>query len=160
MTQRALPRNERGVVGGADGLAFGVLILLAGTLVVANAWSVLDHRTALDAAAREYLRAYTEAPSADEAARRGAAAVDAVLNGRDRLPRQLRVTAPDASRFGPCEPVSVALAATVPAMRVPILGELGAVEVTVRHDELVDAHRELLTGPDHDPASTPCELQT
>ena len=61
-------RGQSGVLAGSDGLIFGMLILLAGSLAIVNVWSIIDTRAALDAAAREYLRSYTQQSSATTAA--------------------------------------------------------------------------------------------
>ncbi|MBO0732079.1 MAG: hypothetical protein J2P57_22655, partial [Acidimicrobiaceae bacterium] len=62
----ARPRrdSEEGFAGGAEGLLFGLLIFVAGTLLVANAWSVVETKLAADAAAREAARSYVGAPDA------------------------------------------------------------------------------------------------
>ena len=148
-------RDERGVVAGLEGLVFGVLVLMAGTVLVVDAWSVLDTRSSLDGAAREYLRAYTEAADPRTAADEGDRAARGALDGRGTVPA-VRITAPDPGRFGPCARAEVELAATVPAVRLPFVGDFGTTEIRVRHAELVDAHREVSTGADYDPTDTPC----
>ena len=55
------------------GAAFGVLNFVVGTLLVANAWGVVDAKLAVTSAAREGVRAYVEAPDGE----RGGAADDA-----------------------------------------------------------------------------------
>jgi hypothetical protein len=149
-------RPERGVVAGLEGLVFGSLILLGGTLLVVNAWGVLDTRQALDGGAREYLRAYTEAGDAATAERAGNRALRSALEGRDRLLRTVRVQRPDPGRFGACAEATVALSATVPTVRIPFVGGFGTVEVRVVHHELVDAHGEVIPGAAYDPAATAC----
>lgn len=148
--------NERGVVAGAEALAFGVLVLVVGTAVVVSAWGVLTTRATLDAAAAEYLRAYTEAADGPTAIAAGRAAALGVLNGRGRPPGGIRWHEPDPDRFGPCEPVSVTLRADSPGIRLPGSRTFGPVEVAVTHRELVDARREIRPGTDHDPTRTPC----
>ncbi len=147
-------RGQGGAVAGLEGLAFGVLVLLAGTILVVNAWAVLDTRSALDAAAQEYLRAYTEAPDAATAATAGDAAARSALSARG-LRVAVTISAPDPGAFGPCRLAHVELAATVPAARLPFIGTVGSTELHVRHDELVDAHRELV-GPAADLSGTVC----
>ena len=39
-------RGEDGQVGGIEALVFGLLVLVLGTLVVANAWGVIDAKVA------------------------------------------------------------------------------------------------------------------
>lgn len=149
-------RGQSGVLAGSDGLIFGMLILLAGSLAIVNVWSIIDTRAALDAAAREYLRSYTQQSSATAAASFGDAAARDVLDRRGAGTRSIQIDPPDPSTFGPCQPVTVAIEADVPAARLPFLDDLGARRIRVTHRELVDPHREVTSGPDHDPATTPC----
>ncbi len=144
------------MIAGSDGLLFAMLILLGGSLAMVNIWSTIDTRSALDAAAREYLRSYTEQSSAPSAARAGDAAARAVLVERGTPLSSLRIEAPDGASFGPCQAAVVALEAQVPAARLPFLDDLGARTIRVVHRELVDPHREVISGPSHDLASTPC----
>ncbi len=148
--------GERGAVGGLEALVLGFLILFGGAGLAVNTWSVIETRTALDAAAREYLRAYTAQSDPTAAARAGSDAVHRVLVARGTELRNLTIDAPDPSLFGPCQPVEVALSSRVPEMRVPFIDALGPSTVTVTSAELVDAHREMTAGAGHDPEATPC----
>lgn len=152
-------RGQAGVLAGSDGLLFGMLILLAGSLAVLNIWAVIDTRAALDAAAREYLRSYTEQSSAVAAAAAGDAAVREMLDRRSTPVLALRIDPPDAASFGPCQPALVAIEAEVPAARLPFLDDLGTRQIRVTHRELVDPHREVTSGPNHDPTTTPCHTE-
>lgn len=148
--------GQGGFVGGGDGIVFGLLILLAGSLAVVNIWASIDTRAALDAAAREYLRSYTEATSPTAAHSAGTRAAMDVLDRRGREPQAIEITPPDLSSFGPCQLATVVIEAVVPAGRLPFLDDLGARRIHVTHRELVDAHREMTNGPRHDPTATPC----
>ena len=64
-------------------LPFGVLIFVVGSLLIANAWAVVDAKLATTAAAREAARAYVESGSA-------AAGAGAASTGRSGCDRQLR----------------------------------------------------------------------
>ena len=77
--------GQAGMLAGSDGVLFGMLILLAGSLAILNVWAVIDTRAALDAAAREYLRTYTEQSSADAAATAGELAARRLLDERGTL---------------------------------------------------------------------------
>jgi hypothetical protein len=149
-------RGQSGALAGSDGLLFATLILLAGSLAVLNIWASIDTRAALDAAAREYLRSYTEQSSPDAARDAGERAARELLARRGSTLSSLRIIAPDPARFGPCQPTTVALEAVVPAARLPFLDDLGARRIRVEHRELVDAHREVTNGHAHDPTTTPC----
>ena len=56
--QRFYWRDDRGVVGGVEAIPFGLLLFVAGTLLVANAWAVIDAKMAATSAAREAARTY------------------------------------------------------------------------------------------------------
>ena len=143
------------MVAGLDGLLFGSLILLGGTVLIVNAWSVIETRQALDGAAREYLRAYTEAPDPRSAVSDADAAARASLAGGNRR-LDVRIRPPDTATFGPCALASVELSADVAAARIPFVGEFGSTQVSVAHTEMIDAHREVTSGAAYDPAATPC----
>jgi len=149
-------RNERGAVAGLEGVMFGILILVAGTVLVAHAWSVLETRRSLDGAAREYLRAYTEADGPAAARTAGQRALDDVLRGEHNTRGTVDVTSPDPTTFGPCAQATVSLSSVVPSVRLPFLTDVGASTVRVTHTELVDAHREMTSGAAYDPERTPC----
>jgi hypothetical protein len=156
MTGRWSRRSQAGVLAGSDGLLFSTLILLCGCLVTVHVWAIIDTRAALDAAAREYLRTYTEQPDAARAGTSGASAARTVLESRATPLRGLQIEAPDPTTFGPCQPVAVTIEAEVPATSLPFLDDLGSRLVRVTHRELVDPHREVTSGPNHDPSTTPC----
>ena len=150
-------RGERGAVGGLEALLFGFLVLLGGAGLMVNTWGVIETRTALDTAAREYLRAYTAAADPASAARAGSEAARRVLAERGTPLRDLAVDAPDPTLFGPCQPVEVTLSAEVDDLRVPFIDRLGPSTVSVTGAELVDAHREMTPGARHDAEATPCD---
>ena len=54
--------GEAGFAGGLEGLLFGLLLFVVGTLLVATAWGAVDTKFAVDAAARQAVRTYVEAP--------------------------------------------------------------------------------------------------
>ncbi|MFM7069884.1 MAG: hypothetical protein ACKOYM_10545 [Actinomycetes bacterium] len=148
-------RHDRGVAE-VETLIGATLVILCTTLVLVAAWGVVEVRTAVDEAAREYLRTYTESNSADAgdiAARRAAAAV---LIRRGTPLRRVVVTPPNAATFGPCAVAQVRLTASVAAVRLPFGLRFGAVTVSTQQEELVDAHRELRTGNSYRAAATPC----
>lgn len=151
--------GEAGFVAGLEGVVFGLLVLVAGTIVVLNAWSVLQTRRVLDGAAREYLRAYTEGDDPADARSGARRALQAVLDGERRRPAggpNVRLEEPDETRFGPCAEATISIWAEVPAARVPFIGTFGSTTVRVTHSELVDAHREIEPGRRYDAEVTPC----
>lgn len=145
---RRANRDEVGQVGGVEGMAFGVLIFVFGTLVVANAWGVIDAKMAATAAAREAARTYVEAGSGAAAgAAAEAAAMDAIVaHGRAR--ERATVARVDGGAFVRCEEVTIEVTYRVPMIAVPLLGEAGdGLTVTSRHAEVVDPYRNRLPGP-------------
>src|SRR5439155_20334481 len=60
--------DERGQAAGFEVLPFGLLVLVLGTLLVANAWEVIDAKIAVTASAREAARVFVEAPTEREGA--------------------------------------------------------------------------------------------
>ena len=62
LRRRRIDWNEDcGQVGGIEVLPFGLLVFIVGTLLVANAWAVVDAKLAVTSAAREAVRSYVEA---------------------------------------------------------------------------------------------------
>jgi len=151
--------SERGVVGGAEGLLFGMLILVGGTLMIVSAWAVLDRRMALDAAAREYLRSYTEQPDQMSAERAGRSAALQVLGARSTNTGNVSILVETTNGFGPCAMATVQLTSSVRWLKVPFMQSDSAGDhttITVTHDELIDAHREVIASAGYDPDATAC----
>lgn len=138
--------RERGVVGGVEVLPFSVLIFVFGSLLLVNAWGVIDAKFAVTSASREATRTLAESDEAgagDAAARR--AAEDAIAAyGRD--PDRLELSAPTGD-LARCGTVSYTATYPVPALRIPVIGGFGrAFDVTATHSSRVDALRSGLPG--------------
>lgn len=135
-------RGDAGFAGGGEVLPFGVLTFVVGTLLVANAWAAVDAKLAASSASREAARAYVEAtdPAGAGAAAEGAARD--TLEGLGRDPSQVRVGIEVAGGFARCARVVIEVVYPVPAVRLPWIGGLGAMEVRDRHTELVDPYRD------------------
>lgn len=138
--------RQSGAVGGLEALPFSVLIFVAGSLLLLNAWGVIDGKMAVTSAAREATRTYAEAAdpvSGDAAARRTAA--DAIASyGRD--PDRLELAGPRGA-FARCARVSYTATYPVPAIRLPFVGGFGhAFDVTATHTERIDDLRSGLPG--------------
>lgn len=130
--------NDAGVVGGIEVLPFGFLVFVAGSLLLANAWAVVDAKLAVEAAAREAGRAYVEAPIAADApgAARQAARQSLAGAGRDPDRMELRANSPALRR---CAVVEHEVTYRVPALSVPFVGGFGrGVTVHGRHRDVVD----------------------
>ena len=138
--------DERGQVGGIEGLVFGVLIFVFGTLVVANAWGVIDAKLATTAAAREAVRTYVEASSADVAEREALDASDAAIVAHGRRTGRSHATLVEGG-FHRCDRVTIQVSYDVPLIAIPLLGQAGnGITVTSRHSEVVDPYRSGLPG--------------
>lgn len=132
---------DDGFVGGAEVLPFSVLVLVIGSLLVANSWAVVNADLAIDLAAREANRSIVESDSIDQAAieataRRvaGGLGLDA-----DRVEVTVERTG-NGSALVRCERVSVVVAYDVPAVGLPGRRNL-PVSVVGRHSEVVDPFR-------------------
>jgi hypothetical protein len=137
---------DAGFAGGFEGLLFGLLLFVVGTLFVANAWAVVDTKFAADAAARQAVRTYVEAPDAAAAADEATAAADASLEGYGRLPARARVALVSGG-WARCARVTIEVSYPSPLLVLPWIGSVGSGEaVTARHSELVDPFRTGLPG--------------
>lgn len=139
-------RGEQGQVGGIEGVAFGVLIFVLGTLLVVNAWGVIDAKMAASAAAREAARTYGESSDADDAFPAAVQAAREAIEGHGRDWRRAEV-APPGTAFTRCARFTIEVTYDVPLVALPLLGQFGTgVQVRARHSEVVDPYRSGLEG--------------
>jgi hypothetical protein len=150
--------DDRGQVGGIEVLPFGLLVFVVGTLLVANAWAVIDAKLAVDSAARQATRSFVEAdvPAAGdfddaeaEARRAGYEALAA--HGRERSRSAVELTgleSPDGQAgFTRCARATFTASYDVPVLRLPWIGGFGSgLDVTSRHSELIDPYRDGVPG--------------
>lgn len=143
--------GERGQAGGMEVLPFGLLIFVAGTLLLVNIWGVVDSRFAADAAAREAARWVVESASratTPEEVRAGAVEVARATmadHGREGE-LEVRIDPPGAA-FVRCERIRVTVVAEVPAIRLPFLGGFARTfEVQASRSEIVDPTRAGVAG--------------
>lgn len=151
---RACPRlrGDAGQVGGIEALPFGVLIFVLGSLLIANAWAVVDAKFATDAAARQAARTFAEA--SDDSAALGAA-IDAgrsAIAGHGRDPNRAEIHAIGSPALVRCARATFEATYQVPALSLPLIGGYGRAPFTVRsrHSELVDPFRSGLAGQAED----------
>ena len=143
MTRR---REDDGFVGGFEGLAFGFLVFLAGTLLVSYAWAVVDTHSATTEAARQAARTYVEAPDQAQATADADRAAAEALSGYGRDPARARVTLA-AGGFARCGRITVSVSYPAPLLDLPFVGLLGrGTVVRSSHSELVDPYRSGLAG--------------
>lgn len=131
-------------------MVFGVLIFVFGTLVLANAWGLIDAKLAAGSAAREATRAFVESrtdSSAAALAEAESAARDA-LAGYGRDPDRM-VLVPETAVLQRCARVSVRVEYPVPLITIPAIGRYGRGFTAVgRHSEIVDPFRSGVPGRD------------
>jgi hypothetical protein len=150
--------DDRGQMGGVEALPFGVLIFVIGTLLIVNAWAVVDAKLATDAAAREATRQFVEAAVVDASGVRDAEA-SAVAAGLDALAASGRdpdrgavalteLSAPGGGNgYVRCARATFTATYRVPALTLPWIGGYGGgFEVTSSHSELVDPFRNGVPG--------------
>ncbi len=137
---------EAGFVGGFEGLVFGLLLFVVGTLFVANAWGVVDTAFAADAAARQAVRTFVEAPDAAAATAESRQAAAVTLAGYGRVPTLARITVV-APSFTRCARVTIDITYPAPLVALPWIGRVGTGEsVTSSASELIDPFRTGLPG--------------
>ena len=139
-------RDEDGFAGGFEGLLFGLLLFVAGTLLVAFAWGVIDTKSATGEAARQAVRTYVEAPNGASGAIQAEAAAGAALAGYGRNPARAKVSLVSGG-FSRCDRVTIAVSYPAPLVELPFLGQVGrGMSVRSQHSELVDPFRTGLGG--------------
>jgi hypothetical protein len=146
MTARC--RGDAGQVGGVEALPFGLLIFVVGSLLIANAWAVVDAKFATDAAARQAVRTFVEADDPLTAAAEAEEAARAAIEAHGRDPDRVTVAALGDPALVRCERVTVEVVYEVPAISLPFIGGYGSGPFRVRssHSEVVDPFRSGLAG--------------
>lgn len=150
--------DDRGQVGGIEVLPFGLLVFVVGTLLIANAWAVVDAKLAVDAAAREAARHFVEADVPDarnfadaEAAARRAGYEALAAHGREEARSIVELTGLESrdgqAGFTRCARATFTARYDVPVLRLPWIGGFGSgLDVTSRHSELIDPYRDGVPG--------------
>jgi hypothetical protein len=147
---RSAPSEERhgeeGFAGGVEGLIFGLLLFVVGTLLVASAWGVVDTKLATGSAAEEAARTYVESAGADEAPVQAQSAADSVLAGFGRDPSRAQVTSASGA-FVRCGRITIRVSYPAPLLQLPFVGRVGhGLQVSSESSELVDPYRTGLAG--------------
>lgn len=137
-----LRRDEAGQFAGIEVLPFALLVFVAGVLLVANAWAVVDAKLAVVSAAREATRAYVESPPEADPMARADAAARSAIEGAGRDPGRLELTPLEAG-FARCAPVRFEARYSVPMLTIPFIGGYGSgFTASARHGEIVDPYRD------------------
>lgn len=141
-------RGDAGQVGGIEAIPFGLLVFVVGTLLIANAWAVVDAKFATDAAARQVVRTFVEADDPAGAWSEAEAAGLATIESHGRDPRRARIRSLQSPELVRCARVSVEVTYEVPALALPFIGGYGRApfQVRSRHSEVVDPFRSGLSG--------------
>jgi hypothetical protein len=137
-------RDETGAVGGIEVLPFVFLVFVAGTLLLADAWAVVQGKVVAAAGAREAARAYVESPGpAGTAQGEAVAAAEAAVEGHGADPGRARIDAVGSLSFERCARVTFEVRYAVATVNVPWIGAFGGrfVTTTARHSEVVDPYR-------------------
>ena len=141
-------KGDDGQFAGIEVLPFSLLIFVVGSLVVANAWAVIDAKLMVTTAAREAARAYVESPDRATALAASRERADEVARGHGRRTDRLDLTwKPSSPPFARCARVTAVATYRVPALTLPFVGSLGqGFHVVSQHSESVDPFRSGLEG--------------
>lgn len=141
-----MTRGDEGFAGGFEGLLFGTLLFVVGTLLAAYAWALVDTKGATVEAARQAARTYVEAPDASIGATDAEQAADEALSGYGRDPVRAQVEISSGS-FVRCARVTVKVTYPAPLLDLPFVGRVGHGQtVAAEHSELIDPYRSGLPG--------------
>lgn len=139
-------RPEQGEIGGLDALVFGTVAFVVALLAWVSAWRVLDAAQAASTAANAGLAQALRADGTDQARRLALHAATAVLRAEGYGTLHPVVTL--EGRLARCARVEVTVGASVPLVRLPLLGTPATVEVQGRAGGLVDPFAPGLGGTD------------
>jgi hypothetical protein len=141
-------RGDAGQVGGIEALPFGLLIFVVGSLLITNAWAVVDAKFATDAAARQAARTFVEGSEESAAFDAAFEAGRAAIEGHGRNPERARIEPVGDFALGRCERATFEVTYEVPALSIPLIGGYGTSPFRVRstHSEVVDPFRSGLGG--------------
>ena len=141
-------RGDRGQVGGIEVLPFGFLIFVAVTLLIANAWGVVDAKLAVSSSAREAVRAYVEADNLGQAELGAMVGARQTLSSYGRDGSRSTIGQPILSAgFSRCARVSVTVSYDLPTLVLPFIGGFGNLRpVTSTFTEIIDPYRDGLSG--------------
>lgn len=141
--------GDAGVVGGVEVLPFAVLTFVVGSLLVANAWAVVDAKLAVTSASREAVRRYVEAPDQAHATANARRIAQETMDGHGRDPAsmQLRIEHEGGRPWARCTRVQVTVTYPIPALALPWLGGYGhGFDATASHSEIIDPFRSGVPG--------------
>ena len=136
--------DERAFAAGAEALIFGALVFVLGTIIILNAWSVVDAKFATSAAAREAVRAVVEAEVGSDLQATADRAAAAAFQGHGREPADVTVVW-DGDELGVvqarCAEVRYRATTAVGVMAIPRFSNQVGFTVTAVYSELIDPFR-------------------
>lgn len=137
------PSSERGAVG-IEMLPLGFLVFVVGSLMIVNAWTVVDSWMAVSTASREGARVFVESPPDDAWPAAEARIVD-VMNDYGRGTRTIPPEPPTIEGDGSyarCAVVTVTVEYDLAFITLPFLGGFGSIDmIEGRHSERIDPYR-------------------
>ena len=136
--------DERGQFAGIEAIPFSILVFVVGSLLVANAWAVVDAKFVVTSAAREAARTYVEASDLSTGRLRAEEAAASVVVNHGRSTERFTLDwEPELPPLSRCARVTARAQYDVPAITLPFIGGYGnAFEVTSTHSEIVDPFRD------------------
>lgn len=138
---RPAPGHPELGAAGAEVLPFCVLIFVFGTLLLVNAWGVIDAKFAVTSAAREAARTYAESEGGRAGEGAATAAAEDAIAAYGRTPERMELSEPEGA-FVRCGSVTYTASYPVPAIRIPVIGGFGrAFDVTSSHTTRIDRLR-------------------
>lgn len=132
-------QDDRGVLAGADILLFGLIGIVFTSIVILNAWVVVDTSLAVSAAAREGARTFVESEPG-EAETNSRAAMEEVMSqyGHDAGDTTFSIS---NTGFTRCAEVTATANQQIDLLFVPIFGDFGSHTITATHTERIDPFR-------------------
>src|SRR2546423_9148630 len=95
--------DDRGQIAGIEAVPFGILLFVVGSLLIANAWAVIDVKMAVTSAAREAARTYVESADHSTGSANADRAARDVIAAHKRNTQLALVDGPtDESAFARC----------------------------------------------------------
>jgi flavin-binding protein dodecin len=143
--------DESGQLGGMEAIAFGLLVLIVGTLLISNAWGVIDAKSAASEAARQAARTYATAP-VTQASEAAALASQSAANTLGEMGWSAVANQLTQGTFERCAVITWEVAVRVPAFKLPWLAAGPSFFTASAYDsQRVDPYRSGVPG---DPAGT------
>lgn len=135
-----------------EALPFGLLVFVLGSLLIANAWAVVDAKFATDAAARQAARTFVEGSDESSALDAAIEAARASIAGHGRDPDRATIAEVGTFALQRCQRATFEVVYEVPALSIPLIGGYGTAPFRVRstHSEVVDPFRSGLDGQAED----------